>query len=225
MADKVLLITGASTGIGAATARAAAASGWRLALFARSADKLDALVAEIGEDRALALPGDVTALADLTDAVAKTVARFGRLDACFANAGRGLDSAGVENGDPEEWRAMLDINVTGLLLTVKAAFPELQKTQGQVVLTGSAAGKRHIRGSVYGASKWFVQGFAGNLSEEMAGWGGRCTVICPGMVDTPFFDQPKPDKLQAEDVAESVLHALDQPPRADVREVFLMPTG
>lgn len=225
MTGKVLFITGASTGIGAATAKAAAESGWRVALFARSGEKLDAIVSEIGEDSALAVPGDVTVMDDLANAIDRTVRHFGQLDACFANAGRGLDTAGVENGDPEEWRAMLDININGLLLTVKAAYPELRKTRGHAVLTGSAAGKRHIRGSVYGASKWFVQGFAGNLSEEMSEWGGRCTVICPGMVDTPFFDEPKPDKLRPEDVARGVVYALDQPERADVREVFIMPTG
>ena len=113
----------------------------------------------------------------------------------------------------------------GVLYTARACLPELRKTKGHLVLTGSAAGRTHIRGSIYGATKWFVHGYGGNMAEEMREWGGRCTVISPGMVDTPFFDTAKPDKLQAEDVAAAVMFALGQPARADVREVHLMPTG
>jgi len=224
MTTKTLFITGASSGIGAETARAAAEAGWTVALFARSRDKLEALVAELGEGRALALPGDVTQMADLEHAVRETQARFGQINAVFANAGRGLDTPGVAEGDPEEWRSMLDINVMGLLFTVKASYGALQESKGHLILTGSAAGRRHIKGSIYGASKWFVHGFGGNMAEEMREWGGRCTVIAPGMVDTPFFDSPKPDKLKPEDVAHAVMHALNAPERASVQEIFLMPT-
>jgi NADP-dependent 3-hydroxy acid dehydrogenase YdfG len=224
MTTKTLFITGASSGIGAETARAAAEAGWNVALFARSRDKLEALVAELGEARALALPGDVTQMADLEHAVRETQGRFGQINAVFANAGRGLDTPGVAEGDPEEWRSMMDINVMGLLFTVKASYAALQESKGHLILTGSAAGKRHIKGSIYGASKWFVHGFGGNMAEEMREWGGRCTVIAPGMVDTPFFDSPKPDKLQPEDVAGAVMHALNAPARASVQEIFLMPT-
>ncbi len=224
MTTKTLFITGASSGIGAETARAAAEAGWNVALFARSRDKLEALVAELGEARALALPGDVTQMADLEHAVRETQGRFGQINAVFANAGRGLDTPGVAEGDPEEWRSMMDINVMGLLFTVKASYAALHASKGHLILTGSAAGRRHIKGSIYGASKWFVHGFGGNMAEEMREWGGRCTVIAPGMVDTPFFDSPKPDKLQPEDVAGAVMHALNAPERASVQEIFLMPT-
>ena len=221
---RTLFITGASSGIGAATARAAVAAGWNVALMARSADRLAALAEELG-DGALALPGDVTDLGAQQTAVAATVARFGALDAAFANAGRGLDTPGTEAGDPEEWRRLVDLNVMGVLYTARAALPELRKTKGHLVLTGSAAGRRHIKGSIYSATKWFVHGYGGNMSEEMRDWGGRCTVISPGMVDTPFFDEPKPDKIKPEDVAEAVLFALSQNPRAEIREVHIMPTG
>jgi NADP-dependent 3-hydroxy acid dehydrogenase YdfG len=224
MTTKTLFITGASSGIGAETARAAAEAGWNVALFARSRDKLEALVAELGAARALALPGDVTQMADLEHAVRETQGRFGQINAVFANAGRGLDTPGVAEGDPEEWRSMMDINVMGLLFTVKASYAALRASKGHLILTGSAAGRRHIKGSIYGASKWFVHGFGGNMAEEMRDWGGRCTVIAPGMVDTPFFDSPKPDKLKPEDVAGAVMHALGAPARASVQEIFLMPT-
>ncbi|MEQ8291535.1 MAG: SDR family oxidoreductase [Roseovarius sp.] len=221
---KTLFITGASTGIGAATARAAVSAGWNVGLMARSADKLETLTAELG-DAALALPGDATDLAAQQDAVRRTVDRFGALDAAFANAGTGLDTPGTEGGDPEEWRKLVDLNVMGVLYTARAALPELRKTRGHLLLTGSAAGRTHIKGSIYSASKWFVHGYAGNMSEEMRDWGGRCTLISPGMVDTPFFDEAKPDKLKPEDVAGAVMFALSQGPRAEVREVHVMPTG
>ena len=219
---RTIIITGASSGIGAATARAAAAAGWRVGLFARSEDKLVALADEIG-DAATALPGDVTSLGDLTAAIGRFVEVAGPLDAAFANAGKGLETPGTEAGDPEEWRRLVDINVMGVLYTARAALPHLRETKGHLVITGSAAGRRHISGSIYGATKWFVQGYAGNMAEEMREWGGRGTVIAPGMVDTPFFDTPKPEKLHPEDVAAAVMHALEAPERAGIREIFLMP--
>jgi NADP-dependent 3-hydroxy acid dehydrogenase YdfG len=221
---RTLLITGASTGIGAATARAAVARGWNVALLARSADKLEALRSELG-DAALAIPTDVTSLEAQEEAVARTIDRFSGLDAAFANAGRGLDTPGTEAGDPEEWRRMIDLNIMALLYTARATLPALREAKGHLVLTGSAAGRRHIKGSIYGATKWFVQGYAGNMAEEVREWGGRCTVITPGMVDTPFFDEPKPDKIRPEDIADAVLFALEASASADVREVHIMPTA
>ncbi|WP_306152918.1 SDR family oxidoreductase [Roseovarius sp. MMSF_3281] len=225
MTDKTLFITGASSGIGAETARAAVARGWRVALMARSADKLDALVQELGADHALAITGDVTNYDDLTAATTATKDKFGQINAVFANAGMGLDTPGVADGDPGEWRRMMELNVMGVLWTVKATYEALKETKGHLVLTGSVAGQIHLPASVYGASKWFVHGFGGNMSEDMRSWGGRCTVIAPGMVDTPFFDEAKPDKLKPEDVAQTVIFALDQPKRADVRNLTIMPTG
>ena len=120
---------------------------------------------------------------------------------------------------------MMEINVMGMLWTLKASYDALKRTKGHLVLTGSAAGRRHIKGSIYSASKWFVHGLAGNMAADMREFGGRCTVIAPGMVDTPFFDSPKPDKLKPEDVAEAVMHALNAPDAREVEEIFLMPTN
>ena len=219
-----LFITGASSGIGEATARAAVEAGWNVGMLARSRDRLEAIAADLGE-RALPLPGDATDLSRQQRAVAETVERFGGLDAAFANAGMGLQAPGTEAGDPDEWRRLVDLNVMGVLYTARAALPELRKSRGHLVMTGSAAGRKHIRGSIYGATKWFVHGYAGNMAEEMREWGGRCTVISPGMVNTGFFDQPKPEKLQPQDIAAAVMFALTQDRRADVREVHVMPTG
>ncbi|WP_179378871.1 SDR family oxidoreductase [Jannaschia marina] len=220
--SKTLFITGASSGIGAETARQAVAAGWRVGLFARSEDKIAALADELG-DAALALPGDVADRSAQADALQALAARFGGIDAVFANAGTGANTPGTEGGDPEEWHAMIHANVMGILYTAHGALPHLRKTKGHYVVTGSAAGRRHIKGSIYGATKWFVHGFAGNLAEEMTEWGGRCTVISPGMVDTEFFDEADDSRLHASDVADAVMHALNAPGRADVREIHLMP--
>jgi NADP-dependent 3-hydroxy acid dehydrogenase YdfG len=222
MTDRTLLVTGASTGIGAATARAAAQAGWRVALAARSADKLEALVSEIGEDRAAAISADVTDEASVA-AMTESAAAFGPLHAVFANAGLGASVPGSEMGDTANWREMVDTNIWGLLLTVKHALPHLRQTRGHMLLTGSHAGRITLKGSVYGATKWFVHGYGQNLQQEMSEWGGRCTVIAPGLVDTPFFDEPKPQGLTAEDVARAVVFALEQPHGVDVGEILVTP--
>ena len=219
---QTLLITGASSGIGAATARAAVKAGWQVALLARSRDALEKLAAELG-DAALTLPCDITERDQLSEAVAKTVERFDGLDAVYANAGKGSSSPGIEQGDPDDWHAMIQLNVLAVLTTAHATLPHLRKTKGHFVVTGSKAGRDHMKGSVYGATKWFVQGFAGNLAMEMREWGGRCTVITPGMVDTPFFDEAKPGKLQPRDIADAVVFALGQRETSCVREIHLMP--
>ncbi len=222
MGQGTLFITGASSGIGEATARQAVGAGWNVGLFARSRERLEALAADLGP-QAMALPGDATELGAQEASVAALVDRFGGLNAAFANAGTGLSKPGTEAGDPAEWRRMIDLNIMAVLYTARVCLPELRKTQGHLVMTGSAAGRDYIAGSIYGATKWFVQGYAGNMSREMREWGGRCTVITPGMVDTAFFDEPKPEKLHPEDIAGAVMFALGQDPRADVREIHVMP--
>ena len=220
---KTLFITGASSGIGEATARAAVAEGWNVALMARSTDKLASIQRELG-DACLVVAGDATDLDAQNRAIEDAVRNFGGLDAAFANAGMGVQTPGTEAGDPEEWRQMIDLNIMALLFTARAALPELRKTKGHLLMTGSVAGKIHIAGSIYGATKWFVHGYAGNMAQEMREWGGRCTVIAPGMVNTPFFNEAKPDKLQPQDIAHAVVYALSQPARANVQEVMVMPT-
>ncbi|MBE9639484.1 SDR family oxidoreductase [Salipiger mangrovisoli] len=224
MIRKTLFITGASSGIGAQTARAAVERGWNVGLFARSVDKIGALEKELGP-HALALPGDATSLQEQEAAMGKLAAHFGDVHAAFANAGTGLSQSGTRKGDPAEWERLVQLNILGVLWTARAASAYFVKNRGHLLLTGSAAGRTTIKGSVYGASKWFVHGYGGNLAEEFREWGARVTVIAPGMVDTPFFDEAKPDKLKPEDIARSVMFALEADPRANVREVFVMPVN
>lgn len=221
--DKIIAITGASSGIGKETAKQLVEKGYKVALIARSEDKLNELVSELGDDNAYAIKADVSDFDGVKSAFDKINEHFGYVDGVFANAGRGAKAAGIEKGDVQDWDGMLGANVNGLLYTAKACLPYLRKTKGHFIITSSVAGRIALKGSVYGASKWFAYGFGQNLAEEMREWGGRCTTICPGMVNTPFFDEPKEDKLQPADIAKSVLFALNADESACVREVYVMP--
>lgn len=224
MQHRVLLITGASSGIGAATARAASREGYKLVLAARSTDKLEALASELGAENVLTIGVDVTVMAQQEAMVDQAVERFGRIDGVFANAGRGGSPGGFSGADHEAWREMILTNVYGVGLTLQATLPALRKSRGHVLLTGSAAGRATIPGSMYSASKWAVTGIGYNLREELRGSGIRVTLIEPGMVDTPFFDERPSHALQDRDIANAVLYALIQPPHVDVNEILIRPT-
>ncbi|NEQ43423.1 MAG: SDR family oxidoreductase [Leptolyngbya sp. SIOISBB] len=221
---RTLLITGASSGIGAATARQAAAQNFNLALAARSTDKLDKLAAELGTENIRTFTCDVTDYASQAKLVAEVVEAFGQLDAVFANAGCGGEPGGFSGAPVESWQRIVNTNILGVAYTLRASLGEIKKTQGQVIITGSIAGRRTLSGSMYSASKWAVSAIGYNLREEMRGTGVRVTLIEPGMVDTPFFDDPKPDALRPDDVARTVLFALSQPPNVDISELVVMPT-
>ncbi len=224
--DKVFLITGASTGIGAATARHAAQAGYRVVLAARSIDKLTALADELGgSDRALAVVCDVTEWDQLEALVAQTLEAYGRLDVAFANAGFGA-SRGFLNETPEHWKAMVLTNVYGAALTIRATIPALKESKGHLLLTGSVAGRRALNGSLYSSTKWAVTGMGESVRQELDGTGVRVTVVEPGMVDTPFFDNGAGDgALHADDIAGAVMYAVSQPPRVDVNEILIRPTA
>jgi NADP-dependent 3-hydroxy acid dehydrogenase YdfG len=220
MADRVFLITGASTGIGAATARQAAEAGYRVVLAARSEDKLENLAGELPE--ALAVRCDVTEWDDQERLVAQALDAYGRIDVVFANAGFG-GARGFEASEPETWKEMILTNVYGAALTIRATKPHLVESKGHLLLTGSVAGRRALP-SVYSATKWAVTGMGEAARQDFEGTGVRVTLIEPGMVDTPFFDDPKPQALRAEDIARVVMFAVSQPPHVDVNEVLVRPT-
>lgn len=226
MSDPVFLITGASSGIGAATARRAAAAGYRVVLAARSADRLQALAAELGrEERALAVPCDVTEWEQQRELVDTALEHFGRLDVAFANAGFGA-ARGFLKETPEHWRAMVLTNVYGAALTIRATMPALKQARGHLLLTGSVAGRRALEGSLYSATKWAVTAMGESARQELNDTGVRVTVIEPGMVDTPFFDNPDSSgRLQADDVAGAVMFAVSQPEHVDVNEILIRPTA
>lgn len=224
MSKGVLLITGASSGIGAATARAASREGYKLVLAARSSDKLNALAQELGPENVLTCELDVTDFEQQQAMVDQTLDTFGRLDAIFANAGRGGSPGGFSGADHEAWREMILTNIYGVGLTIQACLPALKRSKGHVLLTGSAAGRTTIPGSMYSATKWAVTGIGYNLREELRGTGMRVTLIEPGMVDTPFFDEPPTHALEDRDIANAVTYALAQPAHVDVNEILIRPT-
>ena len=226
--ERVMLITGASTGIGAATARHAVASGWRVALGARSEDKLSELAGELGEENAVAVRCDVTEFSDVEAFVQSALDRFGRLDAAFANAGFGA-ARGFMKEDPDQWRRLVLTNVLGVAYTIRAVMPHLtERGEGHFVLTSSVAGRRSLPGSLYSATKWAVTGMAESLRQELRQDEDsrvRVTLVEPGMVDTPFFDERKSGVLEADDIARIVMFALEQPEHVDVNEILVRPTS
>lgn len=224
MTDPVLLITGASSGIGAATARAAVKNGYRVVLAARSEEKLESLYQELGSDRAISVRCDVQSEEDQKAMVDQALKAFGRIDAVFANAGRGGSPGGFSGADTDAWRDMILTNIYGVGLTLQHCLPALKESQGHLLITGSAAGRATIAGSMYSATKWAVSAIGYGVREELRGTGVRVTLIEPGMVDTPFFDQQPETALKPEDVANSVIYALSQPSHVDVNEILIRPT-
>jgi NADP-dependent 3-hydroxy acid dehydrogenase YdfG len=223
-----MVITGASTGIGAATARHAVEAGWRVALAARSEDKLAELVQELGEEHAFAQPCDVTEFSSQEALVGATLERFGQIDAAFANAGFGA-ARGFLKEDPDQWRQMILTNVLGVAYTIRAVMPHFkERNAGHFLLTSSVAGRRSLPGSLYSATKWAVTGMGESLRQELRQEEGsqvRVTLIEPGMVDTPFFDNRPTDALEADDIARVVMFVLEQPARVDINEVLVRPTA
>ena len=217
----VFLITGASSGIGEATARRAAEAGHRVVLAARSQDKIDALAKEVG---GLAVPTDVTRWEDNEALVKRVLDEYDRLDVVFANAGFG-GARGWLKGDPDEWREMLLTNVLGAAYTVRAAIPALKERKGHVLITSSVAGRRVLPGSFYSVTKHAVTAMAEAIRQDLNETGVRVTSIEPGMVDTPFFDNPVSNALEADDIARAVMYAVSQPPHVDVNEILVRPTA
>jgi NADP-dependent 3-hydroxy acid dehydrogenase YdfG len=223
-AHRVLLITGASSGIGAATARAASAAGWRVVLAARSRERLRALAEELGGgERALAVRCDVTDWDAQQHMAGAALSAFGQIDAVFANAGFG-GPRGFLADTPEHWRDMVLTNVYGAALTLRATIPALKQSRGHLLLTSSVAGRRSLPGSMYSCTKHAVTAMGEAARQDLHGTGIRVTLIEPGMVDTPFFDQRPTGALQDDDIARAVLYAISQPPHVDVNEMLIRPT-
>ncbi len=241
LSGKVALVTGASSGIGEATALALAQAGAAVAIGARRADRLEALAAKLRDDgaRVLALDLDVTDEAACRDAVARTRAELGGLDVLVNNAGVMLLGT-IVGADVEDWRRMLSTNVLGLMYTTHAAIDGmLEQGSGDVVNVSSVAGRTARKGAgVYNASKWAVNAFSESLRQEVTTRGVRVSLVEPGAVATELTDHiTQPDAkadvqrmvggmtpLQAEDVARAIVYVVTQPPHVAVNEVLVRPT-
>ena len=236
LAGKVALVTGASSGIGEATARVLAENGCKVILAARREARLNALAAELGEGT-LAAPADVSDPAACAALVARTLERFGSLDILINNAGLGLYGS-IAEGDPEDWRKMFDVNVLGVLYTTRASVRQmLRQGAGDILFISSLAGRRVPRadGTVYAATKHAVSAIAEGLRMDVHGKGVRVINVEPGLVRTEFPESSHPSAqeyyeekeyapLEVDDVARAVLYALDQPPRVSVNEIIVRPT-
>jgi NADP-dependent 3-hydroxy acid dehydrogenase YdfG len=228
--EPVLLITGASSGIGAATARRAAETGYRVVLGARREDRLRELADELGgAQRAIAVRCDVSDWEDDQALARAALDSFGRIDAVFANAGFGAQRGFLEES-VEHWRSMVLTNVLGTALTIRATLPHLlERGSGHYLITSSVAGRRVVPGSLYSATKWAVTAIGEALRSELRqmhdNTGIRVTLIEPGMTDTEFFDRRPQNALADDDVARAVIYALTQPEHVDVNEVLIRPSS
>jgi NADP-dependent 3-hydroxy acid dehydrogenase YdfG len=234
----VTLITGAASGIGAATARALLAAGHQVAVTGRDETRLAELAQSVGApERLLTVKADAGLDADVQEAVARTVERFGALTNIVANAGFSSHDT-LASGDPEQWREMVLINVLGPALLIRAALPALTKaagegneTQPRIVLVGSVAGLKNTPGNMYSVTKWAITGMAENTRLLVTGQGIGVTLIAPGRVDTPFWDgRPGSGPLEgpvlsADDIARAIAWTFDQPAGVDVNTVVVRPVG
>jgi NADP-dependent 3-hydroxy acid dehydrogenase YdfG len=241
LAGKVALVTGASSGIGEATAVALVDAGAAVAIGARRKDRLDALAARLRDGGAtvLQLDLDVTDERACDDAVRRTREQLGGLDVLVNNAGVMLLGT-VVGADPEDWRRMLETNVLGLMYMTHAAIDGMvEQGSGDIVNISSVAGRTARRGAgVYNASKWAVNAFSESLRQEVTGRGVRISLVEPGAVATELrhhITQPEAKAaaeqmytsmraLQSEDVARAIVYVVTQPPHVAINEVLIRPT-
>lgn len=233
---KTALVTGASSGVGAATARLLAAEGHNVILAARRKDRLEELARELG-GTALSVPTDITDPAACAALVGRAIERFGTVDVLVNNAGVGL-YAPIAQADPKDWRKMFDVNVLGTLYATQAVVRHmLERRTGHVVFVSSAAGRRvpHAHGTVYSATKHAITAIAEGLRQDMDGQGIRVTIVEPGLVRTEFPTSSFADAaeyyaskayapLEAEDVAAAIGHAVNLPASVSVNKILLRPS-
>lgn len=239
--NKVLIITGASSGIGEATAKKLSQDGAKVVLMARSEDKLKTLKQDIENNKgeALVVSGDVTKSDDFKNAVQQTVDKFGKVDGLINNAGL-MPLSFVEKLKTDEWEQMVDVNIKGVLNGVAAVLPELKKNKGgDIINISSMAAHRYFPGgAVYCATKSAVKMFSEGLRQELSPkYGINVTSIEPGAVDTnltsTITDEDIKEKmkqmqkmttLESEDIANAIHYTLTQPARVNINDVYIVPT-
>ncbi|HZF57178.1 MAG TPA: SDR family oxidoreductase [Rubrobacter sp.] len=236
LTGKTAVVTGASSGIGEATACLLAQKGYNVTLAARREDRLRDLAAELGEG-ALAVPTDVTDPAACEALVSRAVERFGSVDLLVANAGLGLYGS-IPDGNPEDWRRMFEVNVLGVLYATRAAVRHmLDRGSGDIVIVSSLAGRRvpTADGTVYAATKHALTAVAEGLRMDVSARGVRVVNVEPGLVRTEFpestsqsaeqfYAEKEYSPIEAEDVATAVVYAVGQPRRVSISEIIVRPT-
>ena len=239
---RVAVITGASSGIGEATARALAARGASVALLARRADRVQSLADELssaeGDAKAIAIEADVTDRASLEEAARRIKDELGRADCLINNAGVMLLSP-FEQGKVDEWKQMIDVNLTGVLETTDVFLAQLLDGGGDIVNISSVAGRKGIPSSgAYNATKWGINGWSDALRQEMLGKGVRVILVEPGAVATELASHISDeaskkriddmsenfDILEAEDIASVIEYSVSVPERVSLTEILIRPT-
>jgi len=225
----VTLITGGSTGIGAATARMLLERGHRVAITGRRAARLSRLAGDLGNPPGLlTIPGDAASHDDVRAAVQACLDAYGRLDVTVASAGYSTFDY-LADGDPAGWHHMVLTNVLGPALLIRTALPALRLTRGRIVLVGSVAGVVYSEGNIYGATKWAVTALAENTRRLVTGDGVGVTLVNPGAVETSFWEGagsvPDRPMLTAGQLAAAIVWAIGQPPGVDVNTLTIRPLG
>ncbi len=234
LAGQVVIITGASSGIGEACARLLARQGCKLTLAARSVDKMQALAAEL-ETESLVLRADMTKPADIANMVARTEERFGRIDVMFANAGIYIPGEFAE-GDLDAFSELLTINIDAVLRCAHAVIPTMKaQGSGDIVVTSSISGFIDVHWEpIYSCTKHAVQTFVHTVRRQLAGAGIRVMSLAPGAVANPLwgFHDPAEIKrgsagertyLTSEDCAEALLFMLSMPRHVTIRDLVILP--
>ena len=237
---KVVVITGASSGIGEQTARDLVAAGAKVALTARREDRLANLVAELGEENACYLTGDVTNPQDMTNLVNLAKKRFGKVDVLLANAGI-MPAGPMAELRVDDWMSMVDVNIKGVLASMAAVLPGfLEQGSGHIIATSSVAGTQLVPGNaVYCGTKHFVRTMLSSFRSEQAAAGQniRTTIIYPGMIKTELLNSVAEGEgkqmaqaaydalaLTPDVIASAVLYAVSQPNNVDVSDIIVRPT-
>jgi serine 3-dehydrogenase len=237
--SKTIFITGATAGIGAASARLFARQGWQVVATGRRRERLDALRDELGPDAVHAVELDLRDEAAIEAAVRTLPDRYAGIDLLLNNAGLALGTAPAQEADLDDWRQVIETNLLGLLSVTRRLLPTLIERKGAILnLSSVAASYPYKGGNVYGASKAFVRQFSLNLRSDLHGTGVRVTSIEPGMVETEFTtvrtrgDQAASDALYrgmspmtAEDIAETLYWIATRPPHLNINALELMPTS
>lgn len=230
---RTILVTGGSSGIGRAMVRRLAAEGAKIAMAARSVEKMQTLAAEIGGDP-LILSVDMTRPADVDAMVEKTIAHFGHLDVLLANAGIYVPGEAAE-GDPARWEEMIAVNVSSVFRAIRDVLPHMiERRSGDIIVTSSVSGHQAIHWEpVYSATKHAVQAFVHGVRRQVSKHNVRVGSLAPGMVLNELWGAADPDEierriaarqgLRSEDVAEACLFMLTRPPNATVRDLVLLP--
>ena len=234
---RTALITGATSGFGAAAVRRFVAAGWRVIATGRRADRLQALVDELGADKVHAAAFDIRDETALDAALDALPAAFRDIDLLVNNAGLALGTAPAQQASLDDWRTMIETNVLALVTVTRRLLPLLVERKGAIINIGSIAGSYpYPGGNTYGGTKAFVRQFSLGLRSDLHGTGVRVTDIEPGMAETEFTlvrthgDQAASDKLYAgaqpmtaEDIAEQILYVATLPPHLNINRLEIMP--